>query len=167
MKGALEAFWAGCPEGDAEVPAELLQQCSDVFDLWFAFDRPLASGGLVVDRLLATDRRLGPCGRETCTCRSSNRWPPVPSSYYTARMSKKPRTTSFSLGDELSAFIRSQVESGAYGSASEVVRDALLRLADEQRKEASVLTALDEGLASGRARAGVFARARRRRVSRS
>jgi antitoxin ParD1/3/4 len=82
------------------------------------------------------------------------------------RMAKKSRTTSFSLGDELSAFIRSQVNSGAYGSASEVVRDALLRLADEQRKEANVLAALDEGLASGRARADVFARARRR-VNRS
>lgn len=77
-------------------------------------------------------------------------------------MSKKPRTTSFSLGDELSAFVRSQVDSGAYGSASAVVRDALVRLADERRKEASVLAALDEGLASGRARAGVFARVRRR-----
>jgi antitoxin ParD1/3/4 len=81
-------------------------------------------------------------------------------------MPKKNRTTSFSLGEELSAFIHSQVESGAYGSASEVVRDALLRLADERRKEASVLAALDEGLSSGRARANVFARARRR-VSRS
>jgi antitoxin ParD1/3/4 len=77
-------------------------------------------------------------------------------------MPKKPRTTSFSLGDELSTYIRSQVESGAYESASEVVRDALVRLADEQRREASVLRALDEGLASGRARSNVFSRARRR-----
>jgi putative addiction module CopG family antidote len=77
-------------------------------------------------------------------------------------MSKKPRTTSFSLGLELTTFIRSQVASGVYASASGVVRDALVRLADEQRKEASLLTALDEGLASGRSRANVFGRARRR-----
>jgi antitoxin ParD1/3/4 len=72
------------------------------------------------------------------------------------------RTTSFTLGEELDGFVRQQVDSGAYASASEVVRDALSRLADEQRKEAAVLAALDHGLASGRARPGAFARTRRR-----
>ena len=72
------------------------------------------------------------------------------------------RTTSFTLGEELDGFVREQVDSGAYASASEVVRDALTRLAEEQRKEASVLAALDHGMASGRARPGTFARMRRR-----
>ena len=72
------------------------------------------------------------------------------------------RTTSFTLGEELDGFVREQVDSGAYASASEVVRDALTRLAEEQRKEASVLAALDHGMASGRARPGTFARVRRR-----
>ena len=59
------------------------------------------------------------------------------------------RTTSFTLGAELDGFVREQVDSGAYASASEVVRDALARLAEEQRKEAAVLAALDQGMASG------------------
>jgi len=73
-----------------------------------------------------------------------------------------PRTTSFSIGPELDAFVADQVKSGAYDSASEVVREALTRLADEKRKEAAVLDALDRGLESGRARPGVFARVRKR-----
>ena len=72
------------------------------------------------------------------------------------------RTTSFTLGEDLEGFVREQVESGAYASASEVVREALTRLAEQQRKEAAVLTALDHGMASGRARTGTFARVRRR-----
>lgn len=73
-----------------------------------------------------------------------------------------PRTTSFTLGEELDTFVREQVDGGVYASVSEVVRDALTRLAEEQRKEASVLAALDHGAASGRARPGTFARVRRR-----
>ena len=72
------------------------------------------------------------------------------------------RTTSFTLGEDLDGFVREQVESGAYASASEVIRDALNRLVKERRKEAAVLAALDRGLSSGRARAGTFARVRRR-----
>lgn len=72
------------------------------------------------------------------------------------------RTTSFTIGEELDEFVREQIDSGAYASASEVVRDALTRLAEEQRKEAAVLAALDHGIASGRARPGTFARLRRR-----
>jgi antitoxin ParD1/3/4 len=60
-----------------------------------------------------------------------------------------PRNTSFQLSDELDAFIRGQVESGSYDSASEVVREALERLAEEKRKEAWLLEALNEGLSSG------------------
>lgn len=72
------------------------------------------------------------------------------------------RTTSFTLGEDLDGFVRDQVDSGAYASASEVVRDALTRLAEERRKEEAVLAALDHGTKSGRARPGTFARVRRR-----
>ena len=76
------------------------------------------------------------------------------------------RTTSFTLGEELEGFVRQQVDSGAYASASEVVREALTRFADEQRKETEVLAALDHGTKSGRARPGTFARVRKRLASR-
>jgi antitoxin ParD1/3/4 len=72
------------------------------------------------------------------------------------------RTTSFTLGEDLEGFVREQVDGGAYSSASEVVREALTRFAEEQRKEAATLAALDRGMSSGRARPGAFARVRRR-----
>jgi antitoxin ParD1/3/4 len=68
------------------------------------------------------------------------------------------RTTSFSLGTELDEFVREQVESGAYTSASEVVRKALQQMAQEQRKEQALLKALDHGVTSGRARPGTWKR---------
>jgi antitoxin ParD1/3/4 len=72
------------------------------------------------------------------------------------------RTTSFVLGQELEEFVHEQVDSGAYASASEVVRDALTRLATERQKEVAVLRALDAGVKSGRAKPGVFNRVRGR-----
>jgi antitoxin ParD1/3/4 len=68
------------------------------------------------------------------------------------------RTTSFSLGDELDEFVREKVDSGAFSSASEVLREALRRMADEERKERVLLAALDTGLASRRAKPGVWDR---------
>jgi len=68
------------------------------------------------------------------------------------------RTTSFSLGDELDAFVRGKVESGTFTSASEVLREALRRMAEEDRKEDTVLAALDAGVASRRAKPGVWDR---------
>ncbi|MFT4257150.1 MAG: type II toxin-antitoxin system ParD family antitoxin [Pseudoxanthomonas sp.] len=62
-------------------------------------------------------------------------------------------TTSLSLGEHWENFIRNEVGSGRYGSASEVVRDALRTL--EERKSAHVArlqalrNALDEGENSG------------------
>jgi antitoxin ParD1/3/4 len=53
-----------------------------------------------------------------------------------------PRTTSYTLGEDLDEFVHAQVESGYYASASEVVRAALTLLANEQRKEQALLTAL-------------------------
>ncbi|MBX3247386.1 MAG: type II toxin-antitoxin system ParD family antitoxin [Myxococcales bacterium] len=72
------------------------------------------------------------------------------------------RNTSVVLSERLQEFIREQVDSGEYRSASEVVREALERLADDSKREAALLAALDEGLSSGRAKAGVFDRVRRK-----
>lgn len=63
-------------------------------------------------------------------------------------------TTSLSLGEHWEVFIRNEVSSGRYGSASEVVRDALRAM--EERK--SKLEALRTHLAQGakQASAGEF-----------
>ena len=58
--------------------------------------------------------------------------------------------TSLSLGDHWETFIKNEVASGRYGSASEVVRDALRTL--EERK--SKLDVLRMHLAQGEAQAG-------------
>ena len=63
-------------------------------------------------------------------------------------------TTSLSLGEHWEVFIQNQIRSGRYGSASEVVRDALRHM--EERK--SKLEALRSHLAEGavQARRGEF-----------
>jgi antitoxin ParD1/3/4 len=80
------------------------------------------------------------------------------------------RTTSFSLGEELEKFVRDKVDSGDFSSASEVLREALRQMAEEERKERALLSALDAGLASRRAKPGVWdrveAKVRRARVKR-
>ena len=59
-------------------------------------------------------------------------------------------TTSLSLREHWEAFIKNEVSSGRYGSASEVVRDALRAL--EERK--SKLEALRSHLSEGAKQAG-------------
>ena len=63
-------------------------------------------------------------------------------------------TTSLSLGEHWEVFIKNEISSGRYGSASEVVRDALRTM--EERK--SKLEALRFHLAQGaqQAKAGEF-----------
>ena len=68
------------------------------------------------------------------------------------------RTTSFTLGEDLDTFVREKVDSGAFASASEVLREALRRMAEEERKERDLLAALDAGLASRRAKPRVWER---------
>lgn len=68
------------------------------------------------------------------------------------------RTTSFTLGEDLEEFVREKVDSGAFSSASEVLREALRRMLEEDRKERELLAALDAGLESRRAKPGVWDR---------
>ncbi len=58
-------------------------------------------------------------------------------------------TTSLSLGEHWEVFIRNEVASGRYGSASEVVREALRSLEERKTK----LDALRAHLAEGAAQA--------------
>lgn len=58
------------------------------------------------------------------------------------------KNTSIALSDHFANYARSRVESGEYGSTSEVVRDAL-RLHEERAAfRSKLLEAIDEGLAS-------------------
>lgn len=72
------------------------------------------------------------------------------------------KNTSITLGAEHEAFVRDQLKRGTYRSASELVREALELLAEEQRKEEALYVALDQGLSSARAKPGTFERVRRR-----
>ena len=62
---------------------------------------------------------------------------------------KMPRNTSVTLSEHFTDFISSQVETGRYGSASEVVRAGLRLLEDHERKVAALEQALIEGEESG------------------
>lgn len=84
----------------------------------------------------------------------------VPGSWYSRPMATTIKNTSFAIDTHLHDFIRDQVDGGGYRSASEVMREALTRFADEKRKEEALLAALDHGVASGRAAPGVFERLR-------
>lgn len=54
-------------------------------------------------------------------------------------------TTSLSLGSHWEGFIREEVSSGRYGSASEVVRDALRALEDRKVRLEALRSHLAEG----------------------
>ncbi|MBK1725136.1 type II toxin-antitoxin system ParD family antitoxin [Thiocystis violacea] len=54
-------------------------------------------------------------------------------------------TTSLSLGEHLEAFIKREIASGRYGSASEVVRDALRHLEERNSRLAALRAHLAEG----------------------
>lgn len=54
-------------------------------------------------------------------------------------------TTSLSLGEHWEVFIRNEVASGRYGSASEVVRDALRTMEAREARLAALRAHLDEG----------------------
>ncbi len=62
--------------------------------------------------------------------------------------------SSYTLGDHFEAFIKQQIEGGRYASASEVVRDGLRLLEEEQQRREAVLNRLrgevEKGRRSGR-----------------
>ncbi|WP_062067693.1 type II toxin-antitoxin system ParD family antitoxin [Cellvibrio sp. OA-2007] len=55
-------------------------------------------------------------------------------------------TTSLSLGDHWEAFIKNEISSGRYGSASEVVRDALRTLEERKHKLEALRAHLSQGV---------------------
>lgn len=59
------------------------------------------------------------------------------------------KNTSISLGDHFEGFINRQIESGRYGSASEVVRASLRLLEEHEQKIGSLRQALIDGEKSG------------------
>ena len=59
------------------------------------------------------------------------------------------KNTSISLGDHFERFIAHQIESGRYGSVSEVVRAGLRLLEDNEDKLSALRRALREGEQSG------------------
>ncbi|WP_449448016.1 type II toxin-antitoxin system ParD family antitoxin [Thermomonas brevis] len=67
------------------------------------------------------------------------------------------RNTSVSLGDHFETFIASQIDTGRYGSASEVVRAGLRLLEDSEERMEALRHALLEGERSGRTSYGLEA----------
>lgn len=60
-------------------------------------------------------------------------------------------TTSLSLGEHWEAFIKNEISSGRYGSASEVVRDALRAMEERKSKLEALRTHLAQGAEQSRA----------------
>ncbi|MCO6363534.1 type II toxin-antitoxin system ParD family antitoxin [Paracoccus sp. 08] len=63
-----------------------------------------------------------------------------------------PRTTSVSLGEHFTGFINAQVDTGRYGSASDVVRAGLRLLEEHEAKVKALQDALIVGEQSGEPR---------------
>mgnify|MGYP004451622905 FL=1 len=59
------------------------------------------------------------------------------------------RTTSITIGSQLDDFIGKLIESGRYGSTSEVVRSALRLLEQQESQRAALRTAVEAGEKSG------------------
>ena len=59
------------------------------------------------------------------------------------------KTTSIALGDNLADYARSKVESGEFGSTSEVIRDALRRAKERDLRIENLRQLIREGEESG------------------
>ena len=59
------------------------------------------------------------------------------------------KITSVSVGEQSDSFITRMVQSGRYGSASEVMRSALRLLEQQESRDEAVRNAVIEGLESG------------------
>jgi len=60
-----------------------------------------------------------------------------------------PRTTSLTIGTQLEDFIGKLIESGRYGTTSEVVRSALRLLERQENQTAALRSAVEAGELSG------------------
>jgi len=60
------------------------------------------------------------------------------------------KTTSFNLGDHFEQFISTQIKSGRFGNASEVVRASLRAMEEEEQKLKALRQALIDGENSGK-----------------
>tara|TARA_R110001592_G_scaffold52649_9_gene161403 strand:- start:135305 stop:135547 length:243 start_codon:yes stop_codon:yes gene_type:complete len=60
-----------------------------------------------------------------------------------------PRTTSVTIGSQLDDFVGKLIESGRYGSTSEVVRSALRLLERQESQAAALRNAVEAGERSG------------------
>lgn len=59
-----------------------------------------------------------------------------------------PRTTSITIGEHLDRFVNEMIESGRYGSTSEVVRSALRLLEEQELRNSALRDALEDGIHS-------------------
>lgn len=64
-------------------------------------------------------------------------------------LDQRPKSTSFTLGEHFTDFIEAQVDSGRYGSASDVVRAGLRLLEENEAKREALVAALVAGEESG------------------
>lgn len=60
------------------------------------------------------------------------------------------KTTSFNLGNHFTQFISTQIQSGRYGNASEVIRASLRAMEQEEQKLEALRQALIDGENSGK-----------------
>jgi antitoxin ParD1/3/4 len=59
------------------------------------------------------------------------------------------KNTSILLGDYYEAFVAEKVQSGRYSSASELIRNALRLMEDEEKKRQALIDAIEKGENSG------------------
>ncbi|AYA41604.1 type II toxin-antitoxin system ParD family antitoxin [Xenorhabdus nematophila] len=60
------------------------------------------------------------------------------------------KITSFSMGEQLDGFVQRMIESGRYGSTSEVMRSALRLLEQQENQDEAIRNAVIDGLNSGK-----------------